>query len=250
MKRQAFIASIVWSWSCICGAQELKKFTIGVEDYPNFLPYSEYKNMEYKGLGRAILDAFGKQAGYMFSYRVLPLKRRDSMFINGQLDFAFPDNPNWVTDLKKNVTIRYAPMLDFTDGVLVRNEDIGKGTRHLKLLGIPLGFTPYPYQQLMTAGALRVEESGNYDALYSKLIAHHIDGAYINTRIAQYYWTNVRQLKQVPVSYDPDLPHTSGKWYLSSIKYPKIIAEFDSFLRNNQPLIGELKKQYGFEDDQ
>ena len=35
-------------------------FSVGVEDYPNFLPYSEYHNGEYRGLGRAIMDAFAE----------------------------------------------------------------------------------------------------------------------------------------------------------------------------------------------
>ncbi|MBV8636386.1 MAG: hypothetical protein JO002_17980, partial [Burkholderiaceae bacterium] len=53
-------ASCVW-------ANE-RTFTVGVEDYPNFLPYSEFKNDTYGGLGRAILDAFAKKHGYKFEY--------------------------------------------------------------------------------------------------------------------------------------------------------------------------------------
>jgi len=233
-------------------AEDNKTYTVGVEDYKNFLPYSEVKDGVYGGLGKDMLDAFAKQKGYTFIYKVYPLKRRDQLFVEGQLDLAFPDNPNWVADLKKNLRISYAPMLEFTDGVLVQPRDMGKGMNRLKVLGIPLGFTPYPYQQLMSSGSLRVEESANYDGLYEKLIMKRVDGAYMNTRIARYYWTQIKKYDQLPVVYDPDLPHASGQWYLSSHKHPKLIDEFKKFLAANKDSIDEMKKRYGFQsgDDQ
>jgi hypothetical protein len=178
------------------------------------------------------------------------LKRRDALFVSGKLDFIFPDNPNWVADLKKRVTVSYAPMLEFTDGVLVNPNSLGKGLSHLKVLGIPLGFTPYPYQQLMTTGVLRVEESLQYDTLYQKLIAKRIDGAYMNTRIARYYWSKIRKEEEAPVVYDPDLPHASGYWYLSSIKYGRVIDEFKRYLSTHQAEIDELKKRYDFHSNE
>lgn len=230
-------------------ADTRKTFTIGVEDYTNFLPYSDYKDGKYGGLGKDILDIFAKQQGYTFTYLVYPLKRRDRLFVDGHVDLAFPDNPNWVADLKKQLNISYAPMLEFTDGVLVRGENMSKGIARIKVLGIPLGFTPYPYQQLMSTGTLRVEESSNYDGLYQKLILKRVDGAYMNTRIAQYYWSKIQKQEHAPVMYDPDLPHASGYWYLSSHKYPKLIDEFKKFMQSNKVEIDELKQRYEFQSD-
>jgi len=227
-------------------AADKKTFSVGVEDYKNWLPYSEVKNGVYGGLGKDILDAFARQMGYTFTYEYYPLKRRDRLFVDGQVDLSFPDNPNWVVEMKKELKISYAPVLEFTDGVLVRPENVGKGVGRLKTLGIPLGFTPYPYQQLMSAGFLRIEETADYDALYEKLIMRRVDGAYMNTRIARYYWTKIRKLPQVPVLYDPDLPHASGQWYLSSHKYPKVVEEFRRFMQTNKAEVEELKKKYNF----
>jgi len=79
-----------------------------------------------------------------------------------------------------------------------------------------------------------------------------VDGAYMNTRIARHYWTRIRKLPQVPVLYDPDLPHASGQWYLSSHKYPKLVEEFRRFMQSNKAEVEELKKKYNFvsSDDQ
>lgn len=233
------------SWVASAAAQT-PSYTVGVEDYENFLPYSEFKGGEYRGLGRDMLDAFAKQRGYRFDYKVLPLKRRDAMFTRGELDLAFPDNPNWVTVLKKGLRVSYAPMLEFTDGVLVRPEDKGKPVTRIKTLGIPLGFTPYPYQQLVNSGEMRLEESARYDRLYEKLVRRHVDGAYMNTRIADYYFSNVARYSEAPVVFDPDLPNAMGFWYLSSIRHPKLIEEFRDFMASNKAMIDELKQRYRF----
>ena len=227
-------------------AADKKAFSVGVEDYKNWLPYSEVRNGVYGGLGKDILDAFAKHMGYTFTYEIYPLKRRDRLFVDGLVDLSFPDNPNWVVEMKKELKISYAPVLEFTDGVLVRPENLGHGVGRLKALGIPLGFTPYPYQQLMSAGSLRIEETADYDSLYEKLIMRRVDGAYMNTRIARHYWTRIRKLPHVPVLYDPDLPHASGQWYLSSHKYSRVIEEFRRFMQTNRAEVEELKKKYNF----
>ncbi|MBV8502437.1 MAG: hypothetical protein JO006_12050 [Paucibacter sp.] len=238
---------LFWAALSPCSGAEPRTFSVGVEDYPNFLPYSSCVKGQYSGLGRDILDAFAHERGYVFRYEVYPLKRRDRLFVEGRLDFSFPDNPNWVADLKKKVSIAYAPMLEFTDGVLLNASDRGKGVAHLKVLGIPLGFTPYPYQQLMMAGALRVEESQQYDALYEQLIMRRVDGAYMNTRIARHYWSRLHPDRKTALVYDANLPHASGYWYLSSIKYSSIIDEFKRYLAAHRQDVDELKKRYGFD---
>ena len=252
--RQCLAIALVLSCAMFAGGARAgdvnKTFTVGVEDYRNFLPYSELKNGAYGGLGKDILDAFARQYGYTFIYKAYPLKRRDQLFVAGKVDLAYPDNPNWVANLKQQVNISYAPILEFTDGVLVRPADLGSGLGRLKVLGIPLGFTPYPYQQLMSSGVLRVEESANYDSLYEKLIIKRIDGAYMNTRIARHYWTKIRKYDQAPVVYDPDLPHASGHWYVSSHKFPRLIDEFKKFMASNKDAIDDLKKRYEFQSSQ
>ena len=49
-----------------------------------------------------------------------------------------------------------------------------------------------------------------------------------------------------PIQFDPSLPHVSGFWYLSSIKYPEIIDDFGSFMEKNKTQIEKLKKKYNF----
>lgn len=226
-------------------ANNPKIFTIGVEDYENWLPYSQFKNGEYSGLGRDILDLFAKKSGYQFHYEVYPLKRRDRMFIDQRLDFSFPDNPSWVPHLKTEVNIRYTPVLEFIDGVMVLKSNQGKGLAALKTLGIPLGFTPYQYLPLIEQKKIKDYTYPNYDSLYQKVALKHIDGAYMNIDIAKYYLGDATQ-SLGSIAFDPSLPHAKGYWHLASIKYPHIIQEFTLFMQKHYDEIKQLREQYGF----
>jgi polar amino acid transport system substrate-binding protein len=175
LRRVGLLLSLVLAGTA--SAHDLRVFSVGVQDYENYLPYSEHKDGNYRGLSRDILDAFAKQHGYRFEYKGLPLKRRDAIFLQGGLDLSFPDNPNWLTRHKQGRSISYAPMLEFTDGRLVRPADLGLPLTRVRVLGIPLGFTPYPYKQRVAAGQLRIEESARYDKLYEKLLRGHVDAA-------------------------------------------------------------------------
>lgn len=241
-----FAALVAWHTLITPVWADTKTFVIGVEDVKNFLPYSEYSENAYHGLNRDILDAFAKQKGYTFNYQIVPIKRKFALFVDSKLDFIFPDNPNWMSEQKKSITVHYAPTLEFTTGVLVRNQFMGAGVSHLKVLGVPLGFVPYPFQQLMSAGAMRIEESTEYDSLYQKLILGRVDGAYMDVRVAKYYWSKIKKSNDPPIEYDPDLPHASDYFCLSSINHPEIIKEFQQFLDANKALIDSLKAKYEF----
>ena len=227
-------------------------YTIGVQDYENYLPYSQYKNHVYDGLGRAILDLFAKNKGYVFIYEAYPLKRVDDLYLAGKLDFRFPDNPYWVADKKNKIDIKYSPILKFTDGVLILPKNKGKGLSNIKKLGMPLGFTPYGYLDLVNEGKILIYENSRYDGLYLQVLEEKIDGAYANTRVSRYYWRKINGVNNFSVIYDSDLPHTTDYHYISSIKHKKIIEEIDVFLKypGNKAAIDELKRIYEFDSEE
>lgn len=220
-------------------------YSMGVENFVNFLPYSDYQNKKFSGLGKDILDLYAGQKGYKFDYKPLPLKRRDRMFVKKKLDFIFPDNPKWIADLKKGIKVKYSPMLEYTDGVVVRKNNLGKGVKALKKMGMPNGFTAWLYIDKVNSGEIKVEES-SYNGLHLKLLKGRLDGVYVNVRIAQFYWEKIKGHEKNPIQFDPSLPHVSGFWYLSSIKYPEIIDDFGSFMEKNKTQIEKLKKKYNF----
>lgn len=250
MCQSALLSILIVSWLVIESISpvhaEKRVFSIGVEDYENWLPYSQFKNGEYGGLGKDILDLFAQEKGYVFRYETYPLKRRDLKFVSKEVDLAFPDNPNWVTDLKKGLEIQYAPMLEFTDGVIVITENRGRDIQRLKTLGVPLGFSPYQYFEDIRVGRIKRYDFPNFDGLYDKVVLGDIDGAYMNIGIANYYYMDRANEKNQLIMFDPSLPHVKGYWHLSSIKYPEVVKEFDQFMKKNQKAISRLKNKYGF----
>ena len=234
--------------SLVCA--EIRSYTVGVENFENILPYSQYANGEYSGLGKDILDLFAKKKGYTFIYKAYPVKRANALFFSGELDFRYPDNPYWVADQKAGVDIKYAPLLTFTDGVIVLPKNKNKGINNLKRLGIPTGFTPYKYLGLIEEGKIKLFEAYRYNELYHQVQYGKIDGAYVNVQVAKYYFSQIKKSSDSPVVFDPSLPNSTGFHHFSTIKYPKVVSELDAFMKDaaNKAAIDELKRAYQFVD--
>lgn len=222
-------------------SQDQILFTVGVEDYENFLPYSSYINGEYSGLGREILDLYCESRGYIFQYKAYPLKRRDSLYLTGEFDFIFPDNPNWRTDVKGDTQISYAPILPYIDGVIVKEGRKEREIDKLKVLGVPIGFTPWPYLNKIIDDDILPVTINTYDSLLKMVDMDRIDGAFVNIVIARYYGLEFHNLV-----FDPELPYSKGHWYISSISHPEIISDFQSFTIDYNEEIEKLKQKYNF----
>ena len=227
---------------------EKNSFIIGVQNFEEYLPYSEYKNNKYNGFNREILDFFASSKGYKFIYKAYPIKRLYKYFLNGKVDLKYPDNPYWSAKLKKGKDLTYSkPVVKYIDGVIVLKVNKGRGIEHLKLLGVIRGFTPFAYLNQIKSGTIKVNENDDYSGLLLQTIKRRVDGAYSNIAVSQYYLENVIQKKNALV-FDPDLPHTSSHRHLSSLKHPKLINEFNNFLKTQRTAIEKLKNKHQVEE--
>ena len=71
----------------------------------------------------------------------------------------------------------------------------------------------------------------------------HVDGAYIELAVANYYLRDVMK-KPGTLVFDPDLPHTKDSYHLSTINYPEIILIFNEFQITERKAIEALQKKY------
>lgn len=232
---------------CMAGAgaalAQQTTFTVGVEDLEYYPQYS-HKGNEFIGFGRELLDAFAKRRGYKFEYKILPLNR---LFLENlkdkSLDFQYPDNSYWEAHLRKGVTVYYSkPVMPFIDGVLVLPENKGRGIKDFKMLGTMTGFTPWNYLDLIKQKRVTVFENDSFIALLKQVQLKRVDGAYINVEVAKY---QLREMLHQPdaLVFDPDLPHTKDFYYLSSVKHPKVIQEFNQFLATDTALYEQIRKK-------
>ncbi|MGM0471899.1 MAG: substrate-binding periplasmic protein [Bacillota bacterium] len=253
LKMKSLAMLIIVVMVCTLAAQlsyaaEQKKFTVGVQNYEEYLPYSEYKNGEYKGFNRELLDMFAEAKGYEFEYRALPIKRLYHGFIAGNLDFKYPDNPYWSSDLKEGKDITYSdPVVEYIDGVLVLPKNQGKGVSDLDKLGIISGFTPFTYLEQIESGEIKTYENESYQGLLKQVLYGRVDGAYSNIAVSRYYLDKYMDGKDNLV-FDSSLPYTKGYRHLASIKHSGVIKEFNQFLENNQDKVKKLKEKYQVED--
>lgn len=227
--------------------ETIKTYTIGVQDLTNQLPYSSYINGEYAGLARDILDLFAEKSGYRFIYKAYPIKRLYNLYLGGELDFKFPDNPKWMTDKKTVLDIHYTEMLEFVDGLIVNNDCLGDDLSTVKKIGVPQGFTPSPYLTEIKKGNIKIYYNNNYPGLLKQLIHRKLDAVYMD--IFSIYYNNFFDDHYNKImSFDTDKPYISGYFCLSSFQHTHILEELKTFLKNNKAEVELLKDRYNFDN--
>lgn len=223
-------------------AAQACQYAIAVEAQ-SYMPYYKVQEGDYQGYARDLLDAFAESLGCHFIYRPLPVKRTDGGFLSGTLDFRFPDNPAWNTELKKDFHIAYsAPVIDFTDGMLVLPQHLGRGQAALRELGILLGFTPANYVQSVKTGEIALRQVQSTEALLRMGLIGRVDAVYLNPVVARRALAAMGRAEAL--RFDPELPHYTDYYYLSSLKHPQMLDRFNAFLRENGELQQALRRKY------
>lgn len=241
--KSAFGAALLCAASFSAAAPRQTTFTVGVEDLDYFPQYG-HSGTEVTGFGRELLDAFAKSRGYTFTYKMYPLSRLSlEAFKFQSLDFKYPDNSYWETKLRSAVKVHYShPVMPYIDGVLVLPHNKGRGIGQFKLLGTMTGFTPWNYLDLIKDRRVTVFENDSFLALLKQVTLKRVDGAYVNVEVARY---QLREMLHQPdaLVFDPDLPHTRDYYYLSSVRHPAIIAEFNQFLATEKGIYEQIRKK-------
>jgi polar amino acid transport system substrate-binding protein len=235
---------VLLAWPLLAGARE--SLVIGVENH-YYLPAYAYENGNYTGYAREVLDTWAKDRGYQVEYRALPVPRLYASFYGGQVDFKFPDNPNWKKDERVGKAIVYSdPVAAFIDGTSVRPERRGAGVDTVKVLGTMGGFTPWAWLERIKAGKAALSENYNLEALVRQALAGRVDGVYASVAVINYQLDHVLRQPGALV-FDPSLPHSRDNYHLSSIKHPELVRDFNEWMRKNHERIATLKRKSGIE---
>jgi ABC-type amino acid transport substrate-binding protein len=220
-------------------------FTVGVEAQKYYPQYDNENGKVYFGFARDLLDMFAKEKGYQFIYKIRPVKRLFVEFVQKkEFDFKYPDNPVWQSQIKKGEKVVYSDsVVKYIDGVIVLTENKSKNVSTFKNLGTVRGFTPYPFLDLIQQKKVVLSENNNFISLLKQVLAKRIDGAYSNVSVAAY---SIKEVLKKPgtLVFNPNLPHIKDSYYLSSIKQPKIILEFNQFLKDKKSQIDQLKQKF------
>lgn len=218
-------------------------FTVGVESQP-YMPYSDVQDGQYLGYGRDLLDAFAAYQGHVFVYQPLPVRRLLSELLNDRVDLKYPDNPRWNADLKQGHTLYLSQATaESIDGVMVKPEYLGKGKARLQRLGTQRGFSPWPYLSDIESGKIILIQANQIDSLLAMVLSGRVDGIYLNPQVVRHHLYN--SAKNDALVLDPNLPYQADHYFLSSIKHPEVIQQFDAFLVSQAKQVQALKEHHG-----
>ncbi len=244
--RRLFIAAVLMSALMSAASSQASAgptYVVGVEAL-NYYPHYSNADGGFSGFARDVLDAFADSQGYRFDYRPLPVARLYRTFFAGELDFKYPDNPDWQASKRQGVDVLYSdPVASYIDGVLLPPANQGKGAEHLNSLGTVRGFTPWDYLDAIERGRLKVREVTTFKQSLLQGINRRVDGVYMNVDVGRYQLDKVLNQPGALV-FDETLPHTRGAYRLSSLHHPAVLEEFNAFLHNHAAEIRTMKEQY------
>lgn len=196
------------------------------------------------GYGRDLLDAFAAHQGHVFIYQPLPVRRLLNDFLHDRVDFKYPDNRRWNAEQKQGRTVYYSQTVaPAIDGVLVKPQYLGQGKARLYRLGTQRGFTPWPYLADIEAGRIILIQANQTDSLLAMALSDRVDGVYLNPQVARHRLYHSG--KHESLVFDPSLPYQDAHYFLSSIKHPQMIQQFDAFLSSQTELVQALKARHG-----
>ena len=228
-----------------------QKIRLGVEAINYFPLYgtfdaSDNNAGEYVGLSADIFRLYNKsQSDFEITFEPRPIKRLFSEFLSDDstLDAKFPDNPYWAADLKKGIKVVYSDsVIDYTDGLFLLKENKDMPVTKIKSMGILGGFTPFDYLDQIKSGQIKVQDSLNTSSLLEKLVQKRVETVYINKFIGNCKISKVHA--DDTVMFGDALPHTDSHYFLSTVKFPKLITSFNTFYKSHKSEIEKMTQEY------
>lgn len=237
------ISKILFILSFLSLAQfaRAENFVVGVEEL-DYLPFYTNSGGNYSGAAKEIMDAFAKKKGHTFSYKAMPINRLLQSVLSGEVDFKFPDNDFWAKDAKGSAKIVYSTAVFNTkEGAMVLPKR--KDATEIKSLGTILGFTAFPFLDLIKSKKIELSENPDIDNLVKQGLAERVEGLYLNVDVANYRLKEMG--KEGALVLAEKLPMDKTEFKMSSVKNPKIIAEFSEFLKSDAAAVAEIKAKFG-----
>lgn len=251
--RSTVLALLVWIGSTCAAHAEPEAgrvFVVGVESLQYYPLHSLDRNNEFTGFAREVLDAFARRHGYTFRYVPLPINRLYAALLRERtVDFKYPDNPKWREELRTGINLSYSDAVVTTEeGAMVLPRRRGRPLAEFKTLGTALGFTPWPYQEVIDSKAITLTTNPSFEGLLRLALAGHIDAVYVNVDVANHMLDDPLKAPG-GLQFDPGLPHARSDFRLSTVRYPAVVQQFSQFLQQERGWLRQLRSRYKIGSD-
>lgn len=216
-----------------------KPIIVGIDELDYFPIIGKPELTSNKGIINDIIVAFLVYDGKKFRIVRLPTARLRRDFYTGKsdIDLIIPDNKKWGT--KPSNLIFSDLIYGYTEGTIVLDTSHVESVSDIKLLGIPDGFSPYPYKDYILSGKIKIYENKS-QYLIEQLSLARIDAVYMSVDVSRYY----SNLLGVKTTYVTLLPHSSDYYYASTIHRKDLIVRLNAFISTKHATILLIEKKY------
>ena len=221
--------------------EQVKKiFIVGVQSNNEFPLYHFDQKNGFQGIFHSFLNSFASESGIEFKYKTMHKKEMMQAFLNGEIDFKFPDNPLWSSAIKRSKKVIYSkPIHYYVEGMFTKKDKNFNNLEKIKSLGIVGEVVPWSLYHYLEARKMTITKSISCKLLIKELIDGDIDAAYCNYHVGNYYIDKFGLNKQVEFAIN--LPNTDDYYYLSTITHQKILDKFNLWIEKNRD---KIKKEY------
>ncbi len=210
-----------------------KTISIGLEStyYP---PRYYMEEGKPAGIDVDLLNKAFQSMGYQVEWKVKPVAELYQDLLKGEIDFKFPDNPEWRYEIKREHNIFYSNAVQSdTDGLFVLPKNKNMSLKKIKKVGTLKGFTVVSLEHNISIGKIHVQEFEDTSSLLQAVMKGEIDGAYLSKGVGLYYLDKILRSTGGLV-FDESLPTASSPFYLSTLKDEKLIEKLNEWLKANK----------------
>jgi hypothetical protein len=224
--------------------EQVKKiFIVGVQSNNEFPLYNFDPKIGFEGVFKKFFDNFAKEEGIEFIYKTLPKNQMLKAFLNGDVDFKFPDNPFWSSAIKRSKEVVYSnPVYYYVEGIFTKKEQKFEGLDKVKSLGVVGEIVPWSLHHDVEARKIKITKSNSCKLLIKELMDGDIEGAYCNYHVANYYIEKFGL--EDKIAFSENLPNVNDYYYLATIKHPEIVERFNNWVERNRFDIASMYDQF------
>lgn len=222
--------------------QKKKTIIIGVESN-DYYPHYQLLDGEVVGYVRDLTDAYAREKNVKIELRSMPLRRIVIELKKGNIHLKYPDNPKWNKDEKEGLFKHSQPIISYIDGTLVTPDNLGKRIERIDILGTLIGFTPWPYFNEIEYGNIQVEMGRTLEGIIKRTLESGNDAVYANVDVANYLMKNNMKQPNALV-LDEALPYARSYYSMSTVHYPELLDDFNTWQLNAAPLKQKLERKY------
>ena len=219
------------------------EFVVGVEDVAYFPLFDFFTGSPT--FTTELLDEFAAQNNYKFIYYPMPVKRFGMWLFEKDIDLKFPDNSRWneseeIAKLAEDKLTYSDTVLNLVAGTITVDPSVDE-TEDIKVLGTLLGFFPTLWIEHISNNSVKLYETSSTLMLLQQLVRGQLDAVNLEPNVVNHY---LEKLNKPRVTINKNFKYEIYSYHLSTRQHPRVIAQFNEFLKNNKSFVEGLKRKY------